>query len=73
MGVELGSKSLGVRGGRGRDYLSGGNGPFELNAESGKLEDHYKDDCDGGPGIDEVEGLAEDLPAPDCENTKYIP
>ena len=60
-----------LRGGRGRDYLSGGNGAFELNAETGKLEDHHKDDCDGGPGIDEVEGLAEGNP--DCENTKFIP
>ena len=67
MGVELGSKSLGVRGGRGRDYRSGGDGAFELNAETGELVDPHKDDCDGGPGKDEVEGLDEGKS--DCEIT----
>jgi len=57
-----------IRGGRGRDYLSGGHN--EIDAE-GNVVDAGNDDCDGGPGIDEVEGLDEGTP--DCENTKFIP
>lgn len=61
-----------LRGGRGRDYLSGGDGAYVMDL-AGDLVDHHKDDCDGGPGKDEVEGLAEDPSVPDCENTKFIP
>ena len=34
-----------------------------------KVKDPGNDDCDGGPGKDQVEGL--DGGRPDCENTKY--
>ena len=57
-----------MRGGRGRDYLSGGH---ELGIDGVTIVGPGNDDCDGGPGIDEVEGLAEGNP--DCENTKFIP
>ena len=59
-----------LRGGRGRDYLSGGHTNPEIGLD-GKVKDPGNDDCDGGPGKDEVEGLAEGNP--DCENTKFIP
>jgi len=57
-----------LRGGRGRDYLSGGH---ELGIDGVTIVGPGNDDCDGGPGKDEVEGLAEGNP--DCENTKFIP